>query len=41
MEAGDVLAVEWFEHAQFSWDGVDGEDAGGRLVSSGAGHAVA
>lgn len=41
VEVADVFAVEGLQHTQLPGDGVDGEDAGGRLVSSGAGHTVA
>lgn len=40
MEAGDVLSIKGFIDRELSRDRVDDEDAGGRLVSSRAGHTV-
>lgn len=40
MEAGDLLPVQRLGHGQLPGDGVDDEDAGGRLVGAGPSDAV-
>lgn len=40
MEVGDVLPIQGLVDGQLSGNGVDDEDAGGRLVGAGARHAV-
>lgn len=40
MEVGNVFSVQGFHDGQLSRDGVDDEDASGRLVSSGSSHTV-
>ena len=41
MEVGDVLSVQGLVDGELAGDGVDDEDAGGGLVGTRSGHAVA
>ena len=40
MEVGYVFAVEGFGHRELTRDGVDDEDPGWRLISTGSSHTV-